>query len=615
MAALALMLALGSAPAPAHADGVAPGANVLMLYGLDPYIPTFLAMDKAMREDLARTAGPRIHIFSESLDAQRFAMETLEPEMASLFARKYRALPVKVVVAVSRTALEFFQRHGAQLWPDARLVYVGFLGYEFSPAALPRGASAVLSILDVAGTIDIARQMQPRSSRIVVISGASEIDRRAEKQARDALADSDSRVTVEYLSGLPLQELVVRVAREPADSIVVYLSQFRDRNGGPYEPLEVLRNVVATSQAPVYGAAEPYIGLGVAAGSVSSYADKGRLVSKQVRSALSTEPTDPHDVMLQAPNRCVADARALKRWSLDARLLPRGCVIQFATVPVWRQYWWQIALALVVVSAEAALIVALFYQRRRRQRAEQSEQAHRAELAHAGRLSVAGELTGAIAHEINQPLGAILSNADAGDLLLDSGFDHREKLREIFADIRRDDLRASEVIQHLRDLLRKHPSDRKPFDMNDVVTDLESIMRAEARRRGVALGIQRAPGALIVLGDRIQVQQVLINLVLNAMDAVHGQPEPRRTVTVSVGQRKRNAVLTVADSGLGIAPEHQGRIFESFYSTKGTGMGLGLSITRTIVESHGGRVWIEVTGNEGTEFRAELPLASVKTAA
>jgi two-component system sensor kinase FixL len=86
-------------------------------------------------------------------------------------------------------------------------------------------------------------------------------------------------------------------------------------------------------------------------------------------------------------------------------------------------------------------------------------------------------------------------------------------------------------------------------------------------------------------------------------------------VTVSVGQRKRNAVLTVADSGLGIAPEHQGRIFESFYSTKGTGMGLGLSITRTIVESHGGRVWIEVTGNEGTEFRAELPLASVKTAA
>ncbi len=615
MAALALMLASGFAPVPARADGIAPDVNVLMLYGLDPYIPTFLAMDKAMREDLARTPTPHILIFSESLDSQRFAMETLESETVALYARKYRALKVKVVVAVSRTALEFFRRHGAQLWPDARVVYVGFLGYEFSPADLPQGASAVLSILDVAGTIDIARQMQPGSRHIVVISGSSEVDKRAEQQARNALAGTDGRLTVEYLSGLPLRELVARVSGEPADSIVVYLSQFRDRNGGPYEPFEVLRNVVAASRAPVYGAAEPFIGLGVAAGSVSSYADKGRLVSRQVRRTLSGEPLDPRDVVLQAPNRCVADARALQRWSLDARRLPHDCELQFATVPTWRQYWWQIVLALGVLGAQAALIVALIYQRRRRQRAEHSEQAHRAELAHAGRLSVAGELTGAIAHEINQPLGAILSNADAGDLLLDSGLDHRAKLREIFADIRRDDLRASEVIQHLRDLLGKHPSDRKPFDVNDVLADLESIMRAEARRRGVALEMQRAPDALIVLADRIQVQQVLINLVLNAMDAVQAQPEARRTVTVSVARHKRNAVMSVADRGPGIAPEHLGKIFESFYSTKGNGMGLGLSITRTIVESHGGRVWVDATGDGGTVFRAELPLASLKSAA
>jgi signal transduction histidine kinase len=312
--------------------------------------------------------------------------------------------------------------------------------------------------------------------------------------------------------------------------------------------------------------------------------------------------------VLEAPNRCVADARALQRWSLDERLLPADCEIRFKVVPVWRQYWWQIALTLAIIAAEAALIVSLVSQSRRRRLAEQAEQAHRAVLARAARLAMAGELTGAIAHEINQPLGAILSNADAGDLMLDSGTDRRDQLRAILADIRRDDLRASEVIQRLRDLLGKQKFERKEFDLNDVVDDLESIMRAEAKRRGVALEIRRAPETLAIIGDRVQIQQVLINLVLNAMDAVADQSEAQRTVVVSVAKGEGGAVLAVRDYGRGIAPENRTKIFESFFSTKPNGMGLGLSITRTIVEAHGGRIWAE-SREDGAVLQVELPPA------
>jgi signal transduction histidine kinase len=493
-------------------------------------------------------------------------------------------------------------------------VFVGFLGYEFKPSALPPGAVAVLSLLDVAGTIDIARRLQPGAHRIVVVSGVAEVDRRAERQAREALAKLDERVPKEFLSGLPLPELEARVAAEPPDSIVIYLAQFRDRDGRPYEPHEVLRAVVKASGAPVYGAAETVLGLGAVAGSVASYESRGRLIAEQVLRQLAGEAPDPSRTVLEAPNRCVADARALQRWSLDAGRLPSGCEIRFKDVPIWRQYWWQIALTLAIVAGQAMLIGALFAQHRRRRLAEQAELAQRAVLARASRLALAGELTGAIAHEINQPLGAILTNADAGDLMLDSGRDRRDELRAILANIRRDDLRASEVIQRLRDLLGKQKFERREFDLNEVLSDLESIMRAEARRRGVVLEIRRAPESLAIMGDPVQIQQVLINLVLNAMDAVADESEARRTVVVSVAKGERGAVLAVRDRGRGIAPEHRTKLFESFFSTKPNGMGLGLSITRTIVEAHGGRVWAESGPDDGAVFQVELPLASANGA-
>jgi len=605
--ALTTALALFCIALPLHA--AEKEARVLMLYGLDPYLPPFLAMDKAMRERLASETDRRVIFFSESLDSQRFAMETLEPELAALLKKKYNALRIDVVVAISRTALDFFERHAEQLWPGARVVYVGFLGYEFKPSALPPGASAVLSILDVAGTIDIARRLQPGARRIVVVSGVAEIDRRAEQQAREALAKLDERIPVEFLSGLPLPELEARVAAEPPDSFVIYLAQFRDRDGRPYEPHEVLRAVVKASRAPVYGAAESILGLGAVAGSVGSYETRGQLIGEQVRRALAGGPADPSRIVLAAPNRCVADARALRRWSLDEQRLPSGCEIRFKDVPIWRRYWWEIGLTLAIVAGQAMLIVALFSQRRRRRLAEQAELAQRAELARASRLAVAGELTGAIAHEINQPLGAILANADAGDLMLDSGTDRREELRAILADIRRDDLRASEVIRRLRDLLGKQKFERRQFDLNEAVSDLESIMRAEAQRRGVVLEIRRAPETLTIVGDPVQIQQVLINLVLNAMDAVADEFEASRTVVVSVAKGETGAVLAVRDRGRGIAPEHRTKLFESFFSTKRNGMGLGLSITRTIVEAHGGRIWAESGPDEGTVFQVELPLA------
>jgi C4-dicarboxylate-specific signal transduction histidine kinase len=306
------------------------------------------------------------------------------------------------------------------------------------------------------------------------------------------------------------------------------------------------------------------------------------------------------------------DWRQVRRWAIDERAIPDAAVVHFREPGLWEAHRLEVLLAVGVVVLQTGLIAGLIVERRRRKLAVQAEQKQRFELVHASRVAVVGELTGAIAHEINQPLGAILSNAEAAEMILATGAQRPAELRQILADIRRDDLRASEVIRRLRALLEKHQVEHKRFDLNEAVGDVESILRAEARRRGAVLEILLPVPAVTMVGDRIQIQQVLINLVLNALEAVAELPEPRRRVSVEVEKTAGRVTLLVRDRGTGIAPDQMPRLFDSFFSTKSTGMGLGLSIVRTLVEAHGGRVTAENGVDGGAVFRVEWPAAGAK---
>jgi signal transduction histidine kinase len=264
-----------------------------------------------------------------------------------------------------------------------------------------------------------------------------------------------------------------------------------------------------------------------------------------------------------------------------------------------------VAAALV---AQTLLIAALLLQHRRRRTVELSLQAQRVQLLHASRLAVAGELTASIAHEINQPLAAILSNADAAEMLLQADPLRRDELLQILADIKRDDLRASEVIKRLRTLLARHDTERRRFDLNEAVEGVAAILRAEARRRAVTIDYVLQAGRAEVIGDPVQIQQVILNLMLNAFDASAEVPEDRRRVWVATRDTANGVQVSVRDFGIGIPLADLPRVFDSFFSTKRGGMGLGLAIARTIVEAHGGTI-SAARCDTGAEFRVILPLA------
>jgi signal transduction histidine kinase len=258
-----------------------------------------------------------------------------------------------------------------------------------------------------------------------------------------------------------------------------------------------------------------------------------------------------------------------------------------------------------------------------------------AELAHMTRLTTMGELTASIAHEVNQPLTAVVNNANACISLLDlapklpgeggpaapkrsgeggpNGASHLDEVREALGEIRDDAERASAVIGRVRQLAKRAPIEKAVLDLKDVVKDVLTLARYESVTRLVTIRTELPHDLPSVSGDRVQFQQVLLNLLMNGMDAMNSVEESKRILIISGRRETRDtafeAVLSVQDAGTGLKPEEIDRLFEAFYTTKPQGMGMGLAISRSIIEAHGGRLWAEPNQGPGATFSFTLPAA------
>lgn len=292
-----------------------------------------------------------------------------------------------------------------------------------------------------------------------------------------------------------------------------------------------------------------------------------------------------------------------------------GSRLAFAVLPYyWQTWWFRGSMALLLVGSGA--FAAWMQSRSRVVRALEREQAAleiqglREKLAHSNRVSSMGQLASALAHELNQPLGAILRNAEAGELLLEGSRPDLTEIRAILGDIREDDQRAAGVIDRMRVLLKQGKVERIPLSLEDLVREVVTLTRPEAVHRRIQVHVGLTPDLPLVPGDRVQIQQVLLNLVLNSMDAMNEVPPDRRTLSIQVRRAQDARVeVSVRDSGPGIPPHNLSKVFEPFFTTKPHGMGIGLMICRTILETHGGNIRAENNSDTGACFSFSLPAA------
>ena len=245
-----------------------------------------------------------------------------------------------------------------------------------------------------------------------------------------------------------------------------------------------------------------------------------------------------------------------------------------------------------------------------RKKAEQEIQQQRNELAHLSRVTMLGELAGSLAHELNQPLTAVLSNAQAAQRFLAHDHPDLNEVRDILADIVAEDKRAGEVIRRLRLLLKKGEVQHQPLNVNEVVQEVLKLVRSDLVNQGVTAQTELAPNLPVLCGDRVQLQQVLLNLVMNACDAMAGLARNRCQITIRTALAGGDSVrVSVVDSGPGIAAEKLEQVFDPFYTTKSHGMGLGLTVCRTIITAHAGKLWATSDPRRGATFHFSLPVS------
>ncbi len=602
--ALAWILACAGT-ATAAADAARP-RSVLLLYAETRLAPALILADATFRSTVSAQLGAPVDFRTEFLDLPPTLSVAYEQRLTDLLRLKYQGVHFDLIAVFAARALRVALEHRADLAPGAPIV---FLAVDAPGGfALPTDVTGVAMTIDSMETLQAALRLQPETRRVVVVGGTSGLDRRWLAAVREALAGAPAHLEVTYLTDLPLESVAEKVAALRDGTIVLLISFIRDSTGRNFTTVEVLKRLVETSRVPIYGMGDVFMGQGIVGGRLVDFHNQGLMGGELAVRMLRGEKLGPADIVTENTNTYTFDWRQLKRWGLKESRLPPGSVIRFRDPSVWEQYRWPIVGTVTLVLLESLLIAGLVVQRVRRQRAEAEASAQRAQLAHVQRVTAVSELAATLAHEINQPLGAIVSNAEAAGRLVDPAGAKGAELLETLGDIVDDGQRASEVIRRLRAMLQTGAPEHKPCDVNGLIVEVLRFLKADLDRAEVSVELRLQDGLPPVHGDGIQLQQVILNLVLNAEAAMADGAGGSRELIIETAAREAGTVeVWVRDTGIGVKEGEAEHIFEPFVTTKVSGLGMGLAISRSIVEAHRGTIRAERNPDRGLSVRVELP--------
>ncbi len=583
--------------------------RVLLIFSEARDLPGNILIEQAVRAEITAHSTNPIEFYTESLDASRFPNARHYREFEDYLKNKYAGQKLDLVMAFMAGDFTLADELPSSVVADVPVVFVAVSELEMPDTLKQRLLTGLVQRFDIGGTIKFILQLQPETRRIVVIGGSAKRDQPALDQISSA-AESFDGVKFEFWTNVPISVVRAKAAMLPQDTVILLSTVQRDSSGAMFNTPQVARTLAPFASVPVYVLGSGLIGSGALGGSVVNLESLGTRAAQIGLQTLNGTPASQIPITTLTNGTPMVDWRTLERWNIKPNRLPANCVVHYRPLTLWEQHQILITFTGAVLLAQALTIAALLAQRHHRRQAEAEILRQRTELAHVARVSTMGQLASALTHELNQPLGAILRNAEAAEIFLQSDKPNLDEIRAILADIRRDDRRAGSVIDRMRTLYKRRNPVSAHLDVRELVEDTLALARHDAAAREVKLSVEIPARLPAARGDRVHLQQVLLNLVLNAMDAASTMPKSRRSVLVRAGETADGKLqLAVIDLGSGIAPDNAERIFEPFFTTKPDGMGMGLAISRTIIEAHGGDIWVETNALTGTKFTFTIPRA------
>jgi signal transduction histidine kinase len=582
--------------------------KILVLHSYDRSFEPGAAWSREIRNELSRQSPWPLEIQEQSLVTGQGGDDAAEAKFAEYLAVLYAQRPPDLIVALGGPAARFVQQHRADLYPTTPMLLAAVELRRIEQSMLSEQDAVVGVRFDQVALVENILRLLPETKAIAIIIGNSPNERFWIGEQKRVLGPLlENKVELIFYNERPFEDILKEAASLPPHSAILFQQLWTDGAGAIYGDKEPLKRIYEVANAPIFSFDQSHFNGEIVGGPMFSPAEGARPTAAVAVRILGGEKAGGIKVPPIGFSAPKYDWRQLQRWNISESRLPPGSEVLFREPTAWQRYSWQIALTTAVILAQAGLISALLNARRRRRLAEVQSRQRMSELARVMRFSTAGELTASIAHEINQPLGAILTNAETADAILKSPTPDIAELKEIVKDILKDDRRVSEVILRMKSLLTKAPFELKSLDLNDVAREAIEFLSTLAIARKLELVSGITPDALPILGDRVQLQQVILNLVANGIDAMMDTPSEDRVISIQTSRVEKFAELSVSDCGPGIPEDKIKEVFEPFFTSKAGGMGMGLSIARTIMEAHNGRIWAENQPG-GATFWINLPL-------
>jgi PAS domain S-box-containing protein len=701
--------------------------DILVLHAHEGNVPVFLGTDKGVSNTLQSGGISSLNQFFESLELRRNPGPEHRKLLVEQMRMRYGHRKLDMIITVYPEALEFVLKDCRDVLPHVPILAL-YLPQGFDLPKMDRPIIGHAAEPDIFGTLETALKLVPGAKRVYIVSGAHEVDRRIEDQARGLSKKWEGRLEFLYLSHMPFEEMLSTVSSVPPGSIILALAFSHDVTGKSYTTPIVIQRLSQVSTAPIFGVLDSMLGRGITGGSLISYELIGTKAGQLALDIVGGTKT-PNNIptMLDVPPVPMFDWRQLRHWNLSEDALPEGSIVINRELRLW-DFRFYIIGALAFFMAQSGLIAGLLINKRRRRCAEESlrqrteeldqffnvsldllcianiqgyflrlnpawekvfgytreeltakkfldfvhpddleptlealytqasqqkvvqfenryrakdgryrwlewtsapsgnllyavardfterlkaeteDQQRRIELARMTRVSMMGEMTTTLAHEINQPLTAIMSNAQAAQRFLSQTPPDIDEIRQILDDIIRDNRRASEVIRTVRALVKKEQPRREPLDLNQTIQQVVDLFRGDSLLQGLSIGTDLSTELVTVHGDGTQLQQVILNLILNGAAAMGNAPLAQRKIIVRTAMADNRTVkASVTDFGVGIDENNIERLFQPFFTTKPEGLGMGLSITRTIIKAHGGTMEASNNKQVGATFVFTLP--------
>ena len=570
----------------------------------------------AFETELVEKMGERVDLDEVSLDMARYADRDMQEAIVDYLQKRQRKWQPDLVVPIGAPASIFVANYRDRLFPETPIVYASADRRLLPTGALEKNAVYIGQVYEISGLLEDMLQVAPATKNIVVIVGATPLEHTWREFFQKAAEPFANRINFTYYSDLSFDQMLQAVAKLPPNSFIFVLLLLRDASGVTHNADEALQRLHQVANAPINGIFGHQLGLGIVGGRLYQSERVGKEAADIAVRILRGEPASGIPPILLERLAPRYDSRELQRWKISEKLLPPGSTVLFREPTVWDRYRKWIIAGISICILQALLITGLLANLVKRRRAERSltqaeKQArhHREQINLLSRVSLLGEMTASLAHELNQPLSAIITNANAGKRLIDRGKEDPDILRDILVDVVADGHRAHEIIQDVRNTIKKGDAIRRPINLNELVTNVAHVVRPDAVACSCELETSLAKDLPLIDGDPVQIQQVLVNLISNAFDAMRQTPLSQRKVEISTaGDGDGQVHLSVRDHGTGIRSEVHEQLFDQFFTTKEQGLGMGLAIVRSIVEAHGGQIDAENVGDGGARFHFTLPV-------